>query len=438
MSAYIGKWWSPAVDAYRLPDLEISRAQKKKDKDERDRSPDRRGPRGERGGRPNERYENRDGGWRRDDYRPGRSPSPRRNEMRGSRDGFGPRDREFGPFERRRSRSPPRYGRTGPESYRTRSPSPHRRGLSDAGLDLPRRYGSDVPDVQIVLLQEVASDFIAWVERAFHDRSLKTNVMHLSPRFPREALVQRQVLEGVHGIMDLDYAAQAHGKVSIQVFSRPANQSVRFELYENIDPPIAAELVLREKSRAAAPPPPSYPPTNYGHASYPPEAAPPVQPAPGYGYPGYPHAAAPPQPAPAPAPAAPDLASVVGQLDNSALQALLASLQPAQGGPGTQSAAPPQHGFPPHGQNAAAGPASQIDINALLGNIRNVAAAQPPAPAPGYGGVPTYGAAPPPAPAYLPHGAPAVSPTGIAPAGFGNDTAQQVQTIMEQLKRATQ
>jgi hypothetical protein len=60
--------------------------------------------------------------------------------------------------------------------------------------------------------------------------------------------------------------------------------------------------------------------------------------------------------------------------------------------------------------------AAQIDMNALLGNLRNAAAAQP---AP-----PSYGA---PAPAYA----------APVPGGYGGvDPAQQVQTIMDQLKRA--
>ncbi|KAK0649433.1 hypothetical protein B0T16DRAFT_389485 [Cercophora newfieldiana] len=407
--------------------LEISRAQKKKDKDERDRSPERRGPRGERGGpdrggHANDRFGARNPpDWRRDDYRPGRSPSPRRNEVRGGRDGPGTRDRDFGAYERRRSRSPPRFGRGGPESYRARSPSPHRRAPSDGGLDLPRRHGSDVPDVQLLLLQEVPREFVSWVQRAFHDRGLKTDVMFLSPRFPRDAVVQRQILEGVHAIIDLDYAAQMQGKISIQVFSRLANASVLFEQYQNLDPPTAAELVIREKAKSAQnAPAPSYGPGGYGRPSYAPEAAP----AAGYSYP-YPHGSAPPAQV-QPAAPAPDLASLLGgQLDNSALQALLASLQPSQ-------AAPAYPGVPAGVPPAGAAPASHIDINALLGNLRNTAVGQTAPPA-GYGAAANYGATP----AYMSNGGAMVSPTNGV--GFaGGDTAQQVQSIMEQLKRATQ
>ncbi|KAL2151334.1 hypothetical protein VTH82DRAFT_6432 [Thermothelomyces myriococcoides] len=378
--------------------LEVSRTQKKKD--DRDRSPDRRGPRGSYG---SDRFDGGDRGWKRDDYRPGRSPSPRR----GSRDGHYSRDRDYGGYQRRRSRSPARYGRYGDDSYRRRSPSPHRRAPSDGDrFDLPRRFGADVPDVQILLLQEVSREFVGWVQGAFHNKGLKTDVMYLNPRFPRETVVQRQVVEGVHAIVDLDYGAQAKGKIPIQVFIRSGGSSVRFELYQDIDPPIAAELVVREKSQSAAhlgQPPAPYAPNGYGHP--PPAQAPPA----GYPYPYPQHAVPPAQPPAAPAP---DLASVVGNLDNSALQALLASLQTPQAGA-------PQTAYP--GVAPATPQTPQIDVNALLNNLRSVAAAQqPPAPQPT-----SYGAGP----AYA---APAAAPGGYG----GVDPAQQVQTIMEQLKRA--
>ncbi|KXX77298.1 putative splicing factor, arginine/serine-rich 6 [Madurella mycetomatis] len=395
--------------------LEISRTQKKKD--DRDRSPDRRTPRG---GRGSDRYDNGDRGWRRDDYRPVRSPSPRRSDGRGSRDGLYSRDRDLNGagHERRRSRSPARFNRYDNESYRRRSPSPHRRAPSDGGrLEIPRRYGPEVPDVQVLLLQEVSKDFVEWVRGAFHHRGLKTDVMYLNPRFPRDTVVERQVVEGVHAIVDLDYTAQSQGRIPIQVFIRSGSSSVRFELYQGIEPTVAAELVLREKSQAGAhlaQSRPAYTPSNYGQ-SYPAEAPPA-----GYQYP-YSQWAAPPA-QPQPAPPTPDLVNMVGQLDNSALQALLASLQTPQAGHAHPSTAPAPAGAPQ---------AAHIDVNALLGNLRNAAAAQAtPAPGvPSYGAPPTYAS---PVGGTIPGGH-----SGIAGLG-GGDTAQQVQTIIDQLKRAAQ
>ncbi|KAK4100386.1 hypothetical protein N658DRAFT_101868 [Parathielavia hyrcaniae] len=394
--------------------LEISRAQKKKD--DRDRSPDRRGPRGPYG---TERHDTGERGWRRDDHRPGRSPSPRRND---SRAGHYPRDRDFGSHGRRRSRSPPRFGRHGDDSYRRRSPSPHRRAPSDGDrFDLPRRFGSDVPDVQILLLQEVSREFVGWVQGAFHNKGLKTDVMYLNPRFPRETVLQRQVVEGVHAIVDLDYGAQTKGKIPVQVFNRSGSSSVRFELYHDIDPPIAAELVMREKSQSGAllahqlPPAQHYaPPTAYGGSQHPHH-----QPAAAYNPYPYPQQSVYPpaqQQTQAPAAAPADLASMVGNLDNSALQALLASLQTPQA---TAAAQQSLYSGVPAAPASVRSPAAaqQIDMNALLGNLRSAAAATQP--------VAGYGAA-------VPAGGAGAYGTG----GGMVDPAQQVQSIMDQLKRA--
>ncbi|KAK0713089.1 hypothetical protein B0T26DRAFT_648465 [Lasiosphaeria miniovina] len=400
--------------------LEFSRAQKRKDKekDDRGRSPERRNQRG--GGRGNDRgatdrYDKRDH-RRRDDYRPGRSPSPRRHDRRGSRDVNYPRERDPpSVFDRRRSRSPTRFS----DPYRRRSPSPRRRAPSDADrLDVAQRFGADVPDVQFFVLPEVSREFIDWVQQRFHERGLRTNVMFLNPRFPRDALVQRQVLEGVHAIVDLDHAAQSRARISIQVFIRSGG-SAHFNTYQDIDPVTAVGLVIAQTGNRLTSPPTQY---NHGH-SYLPDA-----PLAGYPYHG-PHASAPPVHA-RPTASAPDLASMVGQLDNPTLQALIASLQASQGHAGHQSANPM---LP-----ATVGPqAPPIDLNALLGNLQNPATAQP-VPAAGYAGMPNYGSA---SAYYPPLGQAMTSAVPNAPAGMmgygGPDAAQQVQTIMESLRRGS-
>ncbi len=84
----------------------------------------------------------------RDDYRPMRSPSPR--GYRGRDDYRGGRERSPDRYFRGRSRSP--YDRGG----RYRSRSPRARDLDDeADLPIPRRTSADVPDVQLILVDEV-------------------------------------------------------------------------------------------------------------------------------------------------------------------------------------------------------------------------------------------------------------------------------------------
>ena len=84
----------------------------------------------------------------RDDYRPVRSPSPR--GFRGRDDYRGGRDRSPDRYFRGRSRSP--YDRGG----RYRSRSPRARDLDEeADLPISRRSARDVPDVQLILVDEV-------------------------------------------------------------------------------------------------------------------------------------------------------------------------------------------------------------------------------------------------------------------------------------------
>lgn len=84
----------------------------------------------------------------RDDYRPMRSPSPR--GYRGRDDYRGGRDRSPDRYFRARSRSP--YDRSG----RYRSRSPRARDLDDESeLPIPRRNPADVPDVQVIVVDEV-------------------------------------------------------------------------------------------------------------------------------------------------------------------------------------------------------------------------------------------------------------------------------------------
>ncbi|KPM36969.1 hypothetical protein AK830_g9603 [Neonectria ditissima] len=346
------------------------------------------------GGRRNDRFNHHN----RDDYRPGRTHSPRRNDYQ-REEGYG-RDRGFhdGGRGRGRSRSPSGYGHNDKESYRRRSPSPYGRPRHEAEIDLPRRYGADVPDVQIILQPDVNRDFVNWVEQTFKTKGLKSEVMFLHPRIPKDAVIQRQAAEGVHAVVDLDLRAQNLGRIPVQAFDRSAGLSnVRFDQYVDLDPPTAAEVILRAKASGAT-------------AAY-------SQP---YGAVGYanPYAGQPQQlggfPGGQPANQyaqhttanAADVAGLVGQVDNATLQRLLASIQTSGQGASAQ-----------HMSNAGVAGASQIDIQAILGSLGGNAAAQQQAAVQGaYGAV--YGAQPP------PNG-------GVA----NGDSAVQVQNIMAQLAR---
>lgn len=397
-----------------------------KSKKERNKSP-------EKGGRGRDRDGSRKGDkyHDRDDRRGGRNHSPRRQGHHGRDDSYGGRDKFHDSGrgrDRDRSRSPG-YGRHDKGGYRRRSNSPYGGGNGGGGgggrsrqkhqdkeLDLPRRYGAEVPDIQIILQQEVNRDFVGWVEHAFKEKGLRPEVMFLHPRFPKDQVIQRQAAEGVHAVVELDMRAQTLGKVPVQVFDRSAgSHNVRFDQYVDLDPATAGEVVLRAKAAGAAaaayPPQQSYggyqrqqyhPPQQQQHpprgGAY--TTAPPPGP---YG-----------QPVAAPAPAIPNMAEIaklVGQVDNNTLQQILSAM-----------AAPAPNAMPaPPAGNA------QVDIHALLGALGGNPAGPPPsAPSgPSYGGA--YGGQHPP-----PH-----SQGPPAPGGLNGDSAA-VQNIMAQLARYRQ
>ncbi|KAG4434944.1 hypothetical protein IFR05_009585 [Cadophora sp. M221] len=299
---------------------------------------------GRNGDRNGDRYDNRSGPVMRsdeygrplrirDDYRPVRQVTPPRGNPRG-RDDYAPRRDSYEGRERRRSRSPG-FGHRDNGRYRERSLSPRaREAMEDDDLQIPRRDPRTVPDVQIILMDQLDRAFVSWVETEMRNRGVSVEVMFLSPRLPLQAVIRRQIIEGVHAVSKLDMRSQNNSKIPLQVFDRQGGaNNVRFDEYQDLEPKIAAELVLRAKHT----PPQVQQPQAYTQSQYAP-----VQP---------------PYQQPAPAAVAPNLASIVGQLDNATLQKLLSTLQPQQ----------------QNGQAIAAN--SSIDLAGLLGGF---APQQPP------------------------------------------------------------
>ncbi|KAH7394262.1 hypothetical protein DE146DRAFT_127235 [Phaeosphaeria sp. MPI-PUGE-AT-0046c] len=187
----------------------------------------------------------------REEYRPMRSPSPRGN-ARGMRSRDRSRDR-FDSRYRSRSRTPPR---------RRRSPSP-RQDYTEDDLDLRRRLPHEVPDIQILVLNEgISRDFIRYVEDIFRQQGLRSNVLIMSGRFPEPAVVRRQIIEGVLAIVRMDTSGFMRGKVSVQIFDRRGGaNNVQFNEYADLDPPTTALLVNNAKqtqSQPVQPPTPAF------------------------------------------------------------------------------------------------------------------------------------------------------------------------------------
>ncbi|KAI9822315.1 MAG: hypothetical protein M1827_000033 [Pycnora praestabilis] len=269
-------------------------------------------PRGTVSGRERD---HRDKGYGRDDYRPIRSPSPRgfrgRDEYRNGRDRDRTPDRYDG---RRRSRSRSPYGRNAPSSrYRSRSPRASNTDEDDE-LPLPKRAPRDVPDVQIIVMDDIDREFIAYIERSFRDRGVRPDVLYLNGRLSLAAVLRRQILEGVQAVVKLDRQTQHTGKIPLQVFDRRGGvDNVRFDEYDNLDANIAVELVLRAKQTHGAPDLPQYSASQHNYRE------------PQFQYGPPPVQQQPPPQAPAAA-APPNIANLITSLDGPALQKLLGAL----------------------------------------------------------------------------------------------------------------
>jgi hypothetical protein len=198
---------------------------------------------------------------------------------------------------------------------------------------------------------------------------------------PLADVIHRQILEGVHAVSLLDVRSQASSTIPLQVFDRQAGaNNIRFDEYQDLEPRIAAELVLRAKTQAT----PAYLPAQ-------------LQYAPQQSY------------QPPPAPVQPQaLANIVGQMDNASLQALLGSMNTSQ-----------QQNGPAAASNAT------IDLASLLNGLKPQQSQQPqyqaPAPTNAYGGA-DYSS-------LLGNQPPQAAP---------QQSAQQVQNIMAQLARFRQ
>lgn len=307
---------------------------------------------------------------------------------RDDRDGRGGRDRERDGYRPYRSPSPPppRGDRYRDDRYRDRSP-PYTRGGrysrnhsptdSDDGLPLPKRAPQNVPDVQIISNENLNRDFINWIEKAFQGRGLTVDVLYLSPRLDFDAVVRRQLVEGVLAVCRLSRANQDTGLINLRLFDRTGAgaNNIKFDDYDNQDLQICVELVSRKKQSMWGHQPPQQPPQqHYGYGQPPPATygMPPAAP------PGYPPGYLPPPNLPPTgglppgAPVPPNLQQLITSLDPKGLQNLLAAMQPS----GAPHAYAPQQPFAPHQQAAIT--ALQHNPSALAGYLQQQQQSQQP------------------------------------------------------------
>lgn len=184
-----------------------------------------------------------------------RSRSPvRRSPARSFPDRRDSYEQYRGPSPPQRRASPGRYL---PVYANRRSPSPRRYAPPDE-IPLTPRYGSQIPEVQIVVLDESDRTYIYWVETSVRQAGLKVETLFLSPRLGLPAVVRQMAKEGVLAIVQCNRQLQMMNKVSLQVFDRSQGASnVRFDEYAGLDMATAVGLLKRTQQQAVLPPPPA-------------------------------------------------------------------------------------------------------------------------------------------------------------------------------------
>ncbi|KAJ3088101.1 hypothetical protein HK102_009589 [Quaeritorhiza haematococci] len=116
-------------------------------------------------------------------------------------------------------------------------------GLKADEFPLPRRYGNQVPECQVIVLGEVDRKFIWHIEGVMKGTGITTETLFLSPKLSLRAVVQQMIAEGVRGVLFLERQHERAGTVSMQVFGRDGGVSE----YDNIRLQDAAAIMLRER-----------------------------------------------------------------------------------------------------------------------------------------------------------------------------------------------
>ncbi|KAF7727046.1 putative ATP-dependent RNA helicase DHR1 [Apophysomyces ossiformis] len=204
-----------------------------------------------------------------------------RNGRRSPRDG-----RELSPRRvSKRDYSPKRTSTASPPVPAERSgiristlersrPSYAREGSSteEKELGLPRRYGKDVPIVQLIVWDEIDRGFVRFIEDSFEAQRIPIQTLFLLyGRVSRDIVVKRMITEGVKALLMVERGSDTQRKVYLQVFERseePGSSNIRFDEYEGISVEDAV-IIVQRANYDFAPPRPMMLTQSYPHGNRP-------------------------------------------------------------------------------------------------------------------------------------------------------------------------
>ncbi|KAI9209572.1 uncharacterized protein BJ171DRAFT_484450 [Polychytrium aggregatum] len=142
---------------------------------------------------------------------------------------------------RRRSASPPRWG-SGPR--RDLKYDRDVRISLPSEFPLPRRYGPDVPDCQVIVLDEIDRNFIWQLEGLIKNARFKVDTLFLSPKLPLRGVIYQMKAEGVRSVILLERQHERNGLFSMQLF----HDNGSFTSHEQIDGPTAVRILQDDRN----------------------------------------------------------------------------------------------------------------------------------------------------------------------------------------------
>ncbi|CAG8681981.1 5070_t:CDS:2, partial [Acaulospora colombiana] len=118
----------------------------------------------------------------------------------------------------------------------------------DDEFPLPRRQGNDVPECQIIVLEEVERNFLWQVESSFREASVSVHTLHLSRKVQIQAVIRQMIVEGVHAVVFMERHLALNGRVNMQIFDQSRlGDNVKYDEYNNIKVDEAVGLLLRTR-----------------------------------------------------------------------------------------------------------------------------------------------------------------------------------------------
>ncbi|KAJ3149848.1 hypothetical protein HDU86_006804 [Geranomyces michiganensis] len=116
--------------------------------------------------------------------------------------------------------------------------------VATGSFPLASRTGSAVPECQIIVLSDMDRNYVGQVEMIIRNAGIKAEVMNLNAGMAVRDVIYQMMAEGCRGVLFLERKQAVSKTCSLQIFQ--AGNTVAE--YENVNPEIAALLLIRDRS----------------------------------------------------------------------------------------------------------------------------------------------------------------------------------------------